>query len=153
MSEWSTQTDTVRSVLTTVVGHLGDSEASEGSAGNILDMDTAVQGDASECSAGMPVSSAIGMSMERFSPICGQVVRRTSSALSGCAETTEHYVTGDYEMAAEAQSARLDTPITEGDLPQRLTPGIPPCPSTIPSSTTWRRAPATATAPSSPPRS
>lgn len=120
MSEWSIQTDTVRSVLTTVMGHLGDGEATEGLSGNILDMDTAVQGAASECADSMPVSSAIGMFMEHFSPICGQMVRRTSSALSGCAEATEHYVTGDYEMAAEAQSAHLDTPITEDDLPPNI---------------------------------
>lgn len=120
MSDWNIQTDTVRAVLTTVMGHLGDREATEGLAKDISDMDTAVQGAATECADSMPVSSAIGMFMEHFSPICGQMVKRTSSALSGCAEATEHYVAGDYEMAAEAQAAHLNTPITEDDLPPNI---------------------------------
>ena len=120
MSDWNIQTDTVRAVLTTVLGHLGDGEATEGLAGDISDLDTAIQGAATECTDSMPVGSAIGMFMEHFSPICGQMVRRTSNALSGCAEATEHYVAGDYEMASEAQSAYLDAPITEDDIPPNV---------------------------------
>ena len=120
MSDWNVQTDTVRAVLTTVMEHLGDGEATEGLAGDIFDMDTAVQGAATECADSMPVSSAIGMFMEHFSPICGQMVKRTSSALTGCAEATEHYVAGDYEMAEQAQSAHLNTAITEDDLPPNI---------------------------------
>ena len=48
------------------------------------------------------------------------MVKRTSSALTGCAEATEHYVAGDYEMAEQAQSAHLNTAITEDDLPPNI---------------------------------
>lgn len=119
-SSWSIQTNTVSSVLTTVMGHLGDQEGNEGLSGNISALDTAVQGAATESADSMPVSTAIGMFMEHFSPVCGQMVKRTSSALSGCAQATEHYVAGDYAMAEEAQATNLDIVITEDDIAPNL---------------------------------
>ncbi|PWV48554.1 DUF6507 family protein [Nocardiopsis sp. L17-MgMaSL7] len=119
-SSWNIQTETVGSVLNTVLDHLGDQEGSEGLSGNISDMDTAVQGAATECADSMPVSTAIGLFMENFSPICGHMVKRTSNALSGCAEATELYLAGDYAMAEEAQATRLNMVVTEDDIAPNL---------------------------------
>lgn len=120
MTTWNIQPETIGAVLTTVLGHLGDEEATEGLAGNIQDLDTAVQGAAEECSSSTPVHSAIGMFMENALPTCGDMVRRTSTAVSGCAEATEHYQLGNLEMAENAERNSLDTPVSEDEIPPNL---------------------------------
>ncbi|WP_017615260.1 DUF6507 family protein [Nocardiopsis salina] len=119
MSGWSIQIDAVSGVLTTVLGHLGDEDATEGLSGSIQTMDTAVQSAAEECGDSFPVETALGLFMSHYGPLCGQMVRRTGSAVTACSEV-------DLEMAETAQRNNLEAPVTEDDLPPNLWP--PPAP-------------------------
>lgn len=120
MSGWSIQIDAVSGVLTTVLGHLGDEDATEGLSGSIQTMDTAVQSAAEECGDSFPVETALGLFMAHYGPLCGQMVRRTGSAVTACSEATQHYQTGDLEMAETAQRNNLEAPVTEDDLPPNV---------------------------------
>lgn len=114
MSAWSTQTDTVGSVLTNVPGHLGDEEGTEGLSGSISDRHRR-SGRRHRVCRQHAVSTALGVFVEHFSPICGQMVKRTSSALSGWAEATEQPHRGRLPAAPSPQ--RTEARVAEGTVP------------------------------------
>ncbi|KII00507.1 hypothetical protein LP52_01425 [Streptomonospora alba] len=103
MSVWDLKPEQISGVLTTVSGHIGDEERTEG-----LSLHSKTLEDALDEANTAASSGPIGMALQSFSEHCfgliGDMVDRGSSAVTGAGDATAHYVNGNLEMAAEAQS-------------------------------------------------
>ncbi|GAB3453161.1 hypothetical protein GCM10027570_32090 [Streptomonospora sediminis] len=107
MSGWDISAEGVSSVLSTVGGHVGDEEMTEGLTGEIDTFGNHVQS-AGEQAASEPIGLALEEFVDHIRPKLWGMVGRTASAISGCGEATSAYMNGDLEMAAEAQGGAGD---------------------------------------------
>lgn len=103
MTAWDLEPDQISGVLGTVAGHIGDEEATEGLSLHSKSLGTALN-DANAAAKSAPIATAL----EEFSTHCfdmvGDMVGLGSSAVQGAGDAAMHYVNGNLEMAAEAQS-------------------------------------------------
>ncbi|MBB6120270.1 DUF6507 family protein [Nocardiopsis algeriensis] len=103
MSSWDIDAPSVGGVLNTVMGLLGDGS------GDALDGSLTTAGNgivtAASASCSGPVQSELYVFLENYGLLAEEMVNRAGSALEGCALAVDAYLTGDLEMAEEAQNS------------------------------------------------
>ncbi|MDT0304211.1 DUF6507 family protein [Streptomonospora wellingtoniae] len=100
---WDLKPEEISGVLTTVAGHIGDEEQTEG-----LSLHSKSLGTALDDAGAAAKSAPIGTALQEFSTHCFGLVKDMvglgSSAVKGAGDAAMHYVNGNLDMAAEAQS-------------------------------------------------
>ena len=112
MSAWNIRPSEVGTILSTVSGHVGDEEGTEGLTGHL----TSLEGHLADAASGAhssPIEMALGEFAEHFFGEVGDMVAITSSAVTGAGEATMHYVNGNLDMAfdAQANAGKVVTPV------------------------------------------
>ncbi|WP_419994490.1 DUF6507 family protein [Streptomyces boninensis] len=127
MTNWDIWPQSVRAVLKTTTGHVKDMGTAAQSLGESLQSaatnagylastteqmsaaadykgGNAGQGGAGGGQRGGPVGAALAQFMEANTDRLQFLFNRTKASMTGAAEATNHYVVGDIDMAADAQS-------------------------------------------------
>ena len=112
MSSWDIDPLQVGGILQTTLSHLGDEEGSSGLTRELSQLETHLGNAVEECGSGI-VSDALGRFAEHYFGILGGIAETTLRAIDGAYEATDHYITGNLEMAAEAQLNAGRGPATE----------------------------------------
>ncbi|WP_017591981.1 DUF6507 family protein [Nocardiopsis potens] len=112
MSKWDIDAPGVQGVLNAVVAVLGESEG-EGLGGALQKAGDGLV-DSAANAVSFPIESALYKYVEEYGGRAEKMAGRAASALGGCADAVNAYLTGDLEMAEEAQS---NAGTVESDLP------------------------------------
>ncbi|MFW5415994.1 hypothetical protein J0910_05150 [Nocardiopsis sp. CNT-189] len=112
MSKWDIDALGVQGVLNTVIAVLGESEG-EGLGGALQKAGDGLA-DSAANAVSFPIESALFKYAEEYGGHAEKMADRAASALGGCADAVNAYLTGDLEMAEEAQS---NAGTVESDLP------------------------------------
>ncbi len=98
---WEIDAPSVGVVLNAVFDQVGDGS------GSALDGSLSLAGEsiitAASASCSGPVQSELYYYLEQYGAIAEEMVSRAGSAMEGCSLAVDAYLTGDLEMAAEAQ--------------------------------------------------
>jgi hypothetical protein len=103
MSKWDIDPGGVRTVLLSV------EEIAKEFEGQMTALNTGVEGAATESSSNI-VGSALAGFAESVTANIQFVFARTGSCMGGCAQATNAYLDGDFEMAANAQASAYAAP-------------------------------------------
>lgn len=100
-----------------VQGVLGRTEAVAGEFDDQMRrMHTALDGGMSQSSSDLVTAALAGLAQAKQTDI-QFVFTRTSAAVNGAAQATQHYLQGDLEMAANAQAAAAAAPEPRASMP------------------------------------
>ena len=112
MSKWDIDPGGVRTVLLSV------EEIAKEFEGQMTALNTGVEGAATESSSNI-VGSALAGFAESVTANIQFVFARTGSCMGGCAQATNAYLDGDFEMAANAQASAYAAPNPLDTMPGR----------------------------------
>ncbi|WP_150251773.1 DUF6507 family protein [Nocardiopsis deserti] len=102
MTVWDINPPEIGAVLVTTLSHLGEEGGSEGLFGDMTTIEERVTTLSTHINSA-PIGVALGEFAEHYFGLMGDMLSLTGNAVTQTSEATTAYVTGNEEMALEAQ--------------------------------------------------
>lgn len=102
MTAWDINPPEIGTVLVNTISHLGEEGGSEGLFGDMTTIEECVTSLSTHINSA-PIGIALGEFAEHYFGLMGDMLSLTGNAVTQTSEATTAYVTGNEEMALEAQ--------------------------------------------------